>query len=374
MGDPRLRRSTPRRAFTLIELLVVIAIIGVLIALLLPAVQAARESARRAQCLNNLKQLGLAVNTYHEKFNVLPADGIFLGAAFGTCCPPSNDGSGWGWNASWTVSLLPELDNMPIYAAYNFNRGADFPENRTVGAMQLNFLVCPSDSIGERPDFNWGCMSYHGNHGGPGQLHNWSGTIVQNWTSYPQQWWGKDSNHGYFGLRSVRDGTTTTALFSEKLIGMPNNEAVSLTHPHGKRGIYNISVPFEFNTGNVVAAETAMTACKTLPGNSTSTNTYLSGAHWSLAYPWHTTNSAYTHFMTPNQYHCHNSNEGYGLGGNPWGGLTSMVTASSDHPGGVNLAMCDGSVKFIKDTIAHRVWWALGSRNGKEAISTNDIE
>jgi prepilin-type processing-associated H-X9-DG protein len=217
-------------------------------------------------------------------------------------------------------------------------------------------------------------MNYHGNHGGPGVLRNWSGTIIQHWTSYPQQWWGKDANLGFIGLKNVRDGSTSTALFSEKLVGMPGNENVIINSPNGKRGIYPISVPFEFNSGNVALAEEQMNACRNLPGNTASPWTYLSGAHWSLAYPWHTTNSAYTHFMTPNKSHCHNQQEGFGLGGNPWGGLTSMVTATSDHPGGVNVALCDGSVKFIKDSIAHRVWWALGSRNGREVVSSEQYE
>ena len=98
-------RRLGSRGFTLIELLVVIAIIAVLIALLLPAVQAAREAARRAQCTNNLKQLGLSVHNYHQQQNCLPAENMFLG--------PTND-LGWGWNASWAVFMLPNLEQQPV--------------------------------------------------------------------------------------------------------------------------------------------------------------------------------------------------------------------------------------------------------------------
>ena len=111
-----LKRKKSWRGFTLIELLVVIAIIAVLIALLLPAVQAAREAARRAQCTNNLKQLGLSVHNYHQQQNCLPATNMFLG--------PTND-LGWGWNASWAVFMLPNLEQSPLYNAYNFSVQAD---------------------------------------------------------------------------------------------------------------------------------------------------------------------------------------------------------------------------------------------------------
>src|SRR3954447_13679519 len=100
-----------KRGFTLIELLVVISIIAVLIALLLPAVQAAREAARRSQCVNNLKQLGLAVHNYHSVHNRFPADGVFLGPAYGTA---QGVGPGWGWNASWATSLLPQIEQQAM--------------------------------------------------------------------------------------------------------------------------------------------------------------------------------------------------------------------------------------------------------------------
>src|SRR5438045_6645679 len=106
-------RGAERRGFTLIELLVVIAIIAVLIALLLPAVQAAREAARRAQCVNNLKQLGLAVHNYVQQNNVLPLQSMY---------PASADVS-WGWSYGWPLALLPNLEQGPVYNAMNFSTG-----------------------------------------------------------------------------------------------------------------------------------------------------------------------------------------------------------------------------------------------------------
>jgi len=357
-----------RAGFTLIELLVVIAIIGVLIALLLPAVQAAREAARRSQCTNNLKQLGLAVHNYESTYQKIPADGVFLGAAWGSCCPPTNDGSGWGWAAAWTVSLLPNMEQNAMYNAYNFKRGADDPTNYTVGFSQVASLLCPSDSVG-RPSDPWAANSYHGNHGGPGTVRNWSGTIVQNNSTYPQAWWGQDSQMGYLGLQTIRDGTSNTALFSEKLLGLSGNPVVYVGTEDGKRGNFPATISgAQYNTGNGQLGQQAVASCRGVASNVASSGSYLSGAHWSLSYPWHTSNSAYVHGNTPNGTSCWSPQDPVG---NPWGGLTNLITATSNHPGGVNVCMTDGSVKFIKDSISTTTWWAIGTKAGGEVVSAD---
>jgi prepilin-type N-terminal cleavage/methylation domain-containing protein len=146
-----------RKGFTLIELLVVIAIIAVLIALLLPAVQAAREAARRAQCTNNLKQLGLAVHNYASSTNVLPAASMFTGPGVGS----------WSWCASWTVFLLPQLEQTPLYNSTNFAFSMDQVVNSTVSYNKLGTLLCPSDPQKVRPAAPWAPSNYFGNFGGP---------------------------------------------------------------------------------------------------------------------------------------------------------------------------------------------------------------
>ncbi len=229
-------RKRSSRGFTLIELLVVIAIIAVLIALLLPAVQAAREAARRAQCTNNLKQLGLAVHNYHQQQNCLPAENMFLG--------PTN-GLGWGWNASWAVFMLPNLEQQPLYNAYNFSVNADNVINSTTGYSALPTMLCPSDNQKVRPNQPWAPTNYVANHGGPGVIRMWSGTIVEFLTCSLSTaagnppgtyWWGADNNLGFFGFESVTDGTANTGLFSEKLLGWSAGNNGAALDDHQLRG------------------------------------------------------------------------------------------------------------------------------------------
>lgn len=135
-----------RRGFTLIELLVVIAIIGVLVSLILPAVQQAREAARRSQCKNNLKQIGVALHNYVDAHRVLPPGYVSLFDASG-----NDTGPGWGWAAM----LLPQLEQSPAYNAINFNVGIEQPANQISRLAVLPMLLCPSDN----PASFWPAMS-----------------------------------------------------------------------------------------------------------------------------------------------------------------------------------------------------------------------
>ncbi len=136
MTHPRRFRPTPLRAFTLIELLVVIAIIAVLIALLLPAVQAAREAARRSQCVNNLKQVGIALQNYHDSLHTLPPGYVsaFDGAG-------NDTGPGWGWAAM----ILPQVEQSSLFNAANFSLAIENPANSTARTANVAAFLCPSD-------------------------------------------------------------------------------------------------------------------------------------------------------------------------------------------------------------------------------------
>jgi prepilin-type N-terminal cleavage/methylation domain-containing protein/prepilin-type processing-associated H-X9-DG protein len=381
-----LQRKRSWRGFTLIELLVVIAIIAVLIALLLPAVQAAREAARRAQCTNNLKQLGLSVHNYHQQMNCLPATNMFLG--------PTN-GLGWGWNASWAVFMLPNLEQSPLYNAYNFSVNADANAaglaNTSVTYTAVVSFSCPSDNQKVRPLNPYAPTNYVANHGGPGTIRMWSGTIVEFLTAPTQAiqgaapgsyWWGADSNLGFFGFESVTDGTSNTALFSEKLLGWPNGNqggSLNVSSPEGRRGIYTPSnMPGSFNqgtTGNpsgLALAAQGVQVCKSLNAASSglaSGNSWLSGFSWAIGYEWHWVVQGYSHYNTPNGFICLNMTTDPQPG--VWGGGVGAVTPSSNHPGGVNVCFTDGSVKFVKDSVSPQTWWAIGSRNGAEVVSAD---
>lgn len=357
-----------RRGFTLIELLVVIAIIAVLIALLLPAVQAAREAARRSQCVNNLKQLGLAVHNYHSMHNALPP----LMGNFnkpGVNPMPASTGE---WPLGWAVMILPMMEQQAIYNSANFTGGATNAKNSvTVSSTKINSLMCPSESLRQSPFVSFNAWTnYAGNFGGPASIKAWSGAIVP----MPSSTVGDcscniTSNLGVFGFESVTDGTSNTALFSEKLIGLPSNssENVLVSSANAKRVTYKIPGPVTMDAGNAAMTQTALGQCKSLPGTTGTTGLvnaiWINGAAWAGSHAGTLRFNTYNHFNTPNGLSCH--------AGSPPGGLIDLITPTSNHSGGVNMTMCDGSVKFIKDSINPQTWWALGSRNLGEVISSD---
>jgi prepilin-type N-terminal cleavage/methylation domain-containing protein/prepilin-type processing-associated H-X9-DG protein len=370
-------RKSLVKGFTLIELLVVIAIIAVLIALLLPAVQAAREAARRAQCTNNLKQLGLAVHNYHQQNNCIPPHDMFLASTLD---------QGWGWNASWAVCLLPNIEQAPLYNAYNFSwTDPTNVVNRTVSFTGIGTLLCPSDNQKVRPNPPWAPSNYKGNYGGPPNMRQWTGTIVEFLTCSVQgdkahgwpvgtYWWGADSNLGIFGFESVTDGTANTALFSEKLMGVgAQSLAYNITagSADGKRGYFLLAaIPAPTNGVSQTAAQAqaAVQACQSIPFNTpVSPNAWLPGFAWTWGYPWHWMIMTYNHYNTPNRFTCASSADP----DSPYGGLSMMAPPTSGHPGGVNICFTDGSVRFVKDTVAMTTFWALGTRNGGEVLSAD---
>ena len=366
-----------RSGFTLIELLVVIAIIAVLIALLLPAVQAAREAARRAQCTNNLKQLGLAAHNYLSQQGVFPMQTTY----------PAGQIQSWGWSYGWPLALAPHLEQGTIFNNFNFSAGmfgnatGDTMQhgNDTLLFIQLAALICPSDGLIQKPatvttasgaNVGVGVTNYVGNMGGPGQLAGFTGTIVSGSLG-----WGPDQgNAGPISAASIQDGTSNTGLFSERLIGMTGLQAAQSTRASNnyKRFVFDGPKVGGGQDAGPAAALAFIQGCQSLPSTTVAHATWGSGAYWLAGYPLHVVVNDYLHAGPPNGPACNN----------PQGSFASLswiyfvnpsgsAPPTSNHPGGVNLALADGSVKFIKDSISYQPWWALGTRNGGEVISSD---
>jgi len=205
--------------------------------------------------------------------------------------------------------------------------------------------------------------------------------IVENFTKGPvgsnvnppgTAWWGADGNLGTFGFESVTDGTSNTALFSEKLIG--NNTGNPLPYAGAgeaaKRGIFMTTAAGAYNSGNSQLALQTMQACQSVPATTQANgSSWITGFSWTSGYPWHWMALCYNHHNTPNKLTCMPTNDTAAAG--TWGGSIGLATATSNHPGGVNVCFGDGSVKFIKDSITPSIWWAVGTRNGGEVLSSD---
>ena len=358
-----------RKGFTLIELLVVIAIIGVLIALLLPAVQSAREAARRAQCVNNLKQIGLAVHNYVS--------------ANGETLPPQEVDTITEY--SHNVRLLPYLEQQPLYNAWNlslsarwdgssgwgitqsFNGDGDPRDGQIVQATvictHINTFICPSDpypGTGQTGN-SWavpvpwvlgltGSSNYPINGGlnrrsNPGWRPNGVAYGISQWDGAFQI---------PVKLSTFVDGTSNTCAFSEWVKGPgsgDNGQADGLQMVYGSNSLNTDS----YGGDNWLQAQ----ACQSGPGLA---QTNGSKGEW-----WVWARSTFMSMQQPPNRRACKFLDNY------WDRLTGMEGASSLHPGGVNVLFADGSVKFIKSTVNYKAWYAIATPNGGESVSSDAL-
>lgn len=209
--------SSPSRraAFTLVELLVVIAIIGVLVALLLPAVQAAREAARRAQCLNNHKQLGIALHNYHDTHKILPPSIQFWNG------DDSRDSD--NLRANWIILLLPFMEQQPLYDKFDFSQTISHANNRDQRGTRIKNLLCPSDGFNTK--------KFRGNSSGEGdnwQRGNYAASAHSDF-SY-ENGWDNSQRRGVMGLNigarfaEVSDGLSNVLMVGEVRAGLSDED------------------------------------------------------------------------------------------------------------------------------------------------------
>ncbi|EAQ82284.1 DUF1559 domain-containing protein [Blastopirellula marina] len=314
--------SVSRRGFTLVELLVVIAIIGVLIALLLPAVQQAREAARRAQCTNNMKQLTLATHMHLDTY----PDWFPLGAMNGANNPTKVENGNSYSRITWHVLLWPFIEQTALYDNYDLNQPFYATPNIDQLRVPVNAYYCPSDQVGavQGPTADptyWRAMgNYVGNMGNTHLHQNGADQAIFNGSPFGVR-------HTY-RMSQIIDGTSNTACFSEIIIASANavnDNRGDILNDEGSPGFMSIltpnsSSPDQCRQCKASAMDVNHNDYRSIPCTIAADNSEM------------------------------------------------QIAARSRHPGGVIVSMCDGSVRFVGETISQSVWQGVLSGRGGEVV------
>ncbi len=335
-----------RRGFTLIEVLVVIAIIGLLIALLLPAVQAARESARRIQCTNNIKQLGLAIHQYVDSTGTLPPSMVLAGS-----------GTTVAWSNGWSIQmrLLPAIEQGPTFNSINFSVPYQQHQNTTATGQVIATFLCPSEA-NQQP-------TSHQTFGNVG-INNY-GWCMGDWFVWGS-FGGPSPNRSAFGPNQSRkwadftDGLSQTLLLGEVKSYQP--------YLRDCGGLSQINDPANVPGPNAnpaqVVPEYNGSGCTLKPDGH---------AEWVDGGVHHT---GFTTAWTPNKKISNAQAADVDINGQreKVGGPTfAAINSRSYHPGGVNVLLGDGSVRFVKTSVNGAAWRALGTVAGSEVVSSDSF-
>lgn len=305
------------RGFTLIELLVVIAIIAILIALLLPAVQQAREAARRTQCRNNLKQLGIALHNYHDVHQ---------------CFPFGHEGTNKSFSAF--SMLLPFVEQGNVYSRIDFNVPIMHANNDAARLVELPAFRCPSDLANALPAIG-GATNYMMN---KGSSVLWAHPTGPNAIFTPQN--GVMFHGSRIRIADITDGTSNTAAVSERILADGNN------------GIVSPIADVFFSPASPTTADEAIQIC-----NAVDITNLANQFPLFMGAPWINGQHTYLHTNVPNRRSC-----GFFLINR------ATMPPSSRHTGGVHLLLCDGSARFVSDSIDLGTWRSLGTRAGNEVL------
>jgi len=345
-----------RKAFTLIELLVVIAIIAVLIGLLLPAVQQAREAANRTRCANNLKQMGLAIHGYLDVNGSLPPNGIFT---YNPSCSTVTQTSPW----SAVSRILPYIEQETLFRNIDFTTG--YSTQPGISSQRVGTYICPDEvndkGSGSDPTYgnkNW-TINYAANLGTWAVLTDKAGLMVNGDGAFAP-------NRG-FSPFDFRDGLSNTLAFAEvkgyttRVSGTPNTATFAPAPPPPASVAALTAVPPFGLTGTTLAAfdPTKMTHVEWVDGKVHETGfTTVFPPNTRVAYADGTTGVTYdVDFVSATEA---NAGDAY-----------AAVTSRSYHPGLVNVVLMDGSVRSVVNSVEPSVWRALGTRAGGEAIPGN---
>jgi prepilin-type N-terminal cleavage/methylation domain-containing protein/prepilin-type processing-associated H-X9-DG protein len=342
-----------RFGFTLIELLVVIAIIGILIGLLLPAVQKVRSAANRMKCSNNLKQIGLAIHNFNDSYSRLPPGGAQDQPPFGN----DTHANGWGWGSSWMVYILPYVEQDSLYRGWQFNNNSGYAntsDNKLVDGVVINTYLCPSTPYGQiwrqqQPTYKIMVANYVGVSGAapallapaftetrfnnlPGGLVSGGGVMIPN---------------GQLTIADVVDGTSNALAISEQSDFLIDSKGVQQQWSASQGwgfilGVKSTGIPPNFDNAGSDNREPNLTT---------------------IRYPINLKKNGWTNDLQ-------NTGVGGQLNPTPCGQCQGAnIPLNSAHPGGVNALFLDGSVHFLADTLPTQTLAALATRDDGQVVS-----